>query len=164
MKKTNLVSLALSFLIVPIGVYAEDSHYNTDVEAGVIVSGGRKDSSKAEEYRDSSSGPTGSVELNYSDESKDYHANARGENIERKDARAEVSSGQYGKYNFEMSYDQIPHRTSYGSSSIYSGDGSANLTLPDSVQSTAGASKSDSELVGNVEAFDRHNIDVEPIS
>ncbi len=127
--------------------WSEDDAISGEASVGALFSGGRKDSAKAEEYRDLSAGVTSDVRVRYADPEKGDYASFAAENVARKDQQAELSGGRYGDYRVEMSYSQIPHRYSYGASTIYADEGSGSLSVADGSQAHLGAAANSADLV-----------------
>jgi MtrB/PioB family decaheme-associated outer membrane protein len=121
-----------------------------EVGLGGVYTDGRKDSAKAEEYRDLSNGPSGDLKLKYDDKATGDYATLNSENIDREDQKTVISGGRYGQYKYEFSYNQTPHRFAYGAETIYSGVGHGNLTLPDSVKTDLSGAKSQADLVNRL--------------
>ncbi len=118
-----------------------------------IYTEGRKESAKAEEYRDLSSGFGGDLRIKHEVKESGDYATLTGENLDREDQKVTLSGGRFGQYKFDFSYNQIPHRFAYNANSIYSGTGSGNLTLPDSAQANLTSASNNADLINRLNAL-----------
>jgi len=104
-------------------------------EAGVTVraADGEDDSSKFEEYRDISGPITGAFNVAY--EKKDrYSLRFDAEDLAEDDQHLNFTGNRYGMFKLGIDYDRIPHRYAFDAKTLYSGVGTANLTLDDAMQ------------------------------
>ena len=76
---------------------------------------------------------TGEWGIKYTDLEK-YFFNTDAKNIGQDNQYYYLGGGRYGKYNVDLYYDEIPHRFQFNQATLYSGVGSQNLILPDSLQ------------------------------
>ncbi len=109
---------------------------NLSGEAGVIGRPhrtGDNDSSKFTEYRDFNA-VTGEWDVKYEKENE-YRFQTDAKNVGQDDQYYNFKFNRYGKFKAGISYDEIPHRFTFDSKTLYSGVGSGNLRLPDSLQS-----------------------------
>jgi MtrB/PioB family decaheme-associated outer membrane protein len=109
---------------------------NFSGEASVIgrpLRSGDNESSKFTEYRDFNLA-TGEWDVKYEKENE-YRIETDAENVGQDDQYYNFSVNRYGKFKAGISYDEIPHRLTFDAKTLYSGVGSGNLTLPDSLQS-----------------------------
>lgn len=134
-------------MLVPSAVWSEDEKFSGEASLGALLSSGRKDSAKAEEFRDLSPGATSDVRVRYGNAEEGDYASFTAENASRKDQKAELTGGNYGNYRVEMSYSQIPHRYSYRGASIYADEGAGALSVSDASQAQLGAAANSADLV-----------------
>ncbi|MGW8300565.1 MAG: MtrB/PioB family decaheme-associated outer membrane protein [Desulfobacterales bacterium] len=109
---------------------------NLSGEASVLgrpLRSGDDESSKFTEYSDLNP-VTGEWDLKYEKENE-YRIETDAQNIGQDDQYYSLGVNQYGKFKAGVSYNEIPHRYTFGVKTLYSGVGSGNLTLPDSLQS-----------------------------
>lgn len=118
---------AAALVLLPLAAFAEEQ-YSGSISAGAnaYLGDGRRDSAKFEEYRDVPSGPVGSAELNYKNDTG-YHAQASAENVAQHDQEYSLSSGKYNQYNIQLEMDNLPHRYAFDAKSLYSGVGTDDL-------------------------------------
>jgi MtrB/PioB family decaheme-associated outer membrane protein len=94
---------------------------------------GDNESSKFTEYSDLNP-VTGEWDLKYEKENE-YRIETDAQNVGQDDQYYSLGVNQYGKFKAGVSYNEIPHRYTFDVKTLYSGVGSGNLTLPDSLQS-----------------------------
>jgi MtrB/PioB family decaheme-associated outer membrane protein len=106
-------------------------------EAAVILRDTNEegDVAKFEEYRDLSEPVIGALNLKY-DKNNERFFELDGVNIGAEDLYLYAGGGWYGKMRIDASYNKIPHRFSTRAETLYSGIGTADLTLPDAVQAS----------------------------
>jgi MtrB/PioB family decaheme-associated outer membrane protein len=109
-------------------------------------------SAKFEEFRDVKDGVVTGVEAHYRD--RDYFLNAVGRQLGRSDEDLNIEGGKSGKYTFSFYEDQTPHNYDFGAQSLYSGIGTGNLTISDSIrtdiQNSTSIDDADTKLAGYV--------------
>ncbi|MCL5055747.1 MAG: MtrB/PioB family outer membrane beta-barrel protein [Firmicutes bacterium] len=98
-----------------------------------IVSGERE-SAKFNEFQDLVTGVSGGLLVNYLKGANYFNLHAR--NIGLDTNRVDFQTGSYGNYGINAFFDEIPHNYMYNVKTLYSGIGTANLTLPPDVQNT----------------------------
>ena len=104
-------------------------------EAAVILRDTNEegDVAKFEEYRDLSEPVIGALNLKYDKDNERFFA-LDGVNIGAEDLYLYAGGGWYGKMRIDATYDKIPHRFATGAETLYSGIGTADLTLPAALQ------------------------------
>ena len=104
-------------------------------EAAVILRNTNEegDMAKFEEYRDLSEPVIGALNLKY-DKNNEHFFELDGVNIGAEDLYLYAGGGWYGKMRIDATYDKIPHRFATGAETLYSGIGTADLTLPAALQ------------------------------
>lgn len=103
-----------------------------ELAVGGRISWGDNDAAKFREYRDLRSGLTGSFDLLLEDADVSHWLRARGENVGYRDQRYWLEGGQYGLFDVDLFYGELPHffsRASY-SSSPYVRLGGNHFELP----------------------------------
>ncbi len=144
----SIAALMVIILLLPIHVFAEDE---IDLSGGVSVItrtvDGERDSSKFEEYREIPDGVSGKVRLGH--RSDRYFFDLKAKDIAEDDQYLRVRSGLYGKFKVELIYDKIPHRFAYDARTLYSGIGSGQLVLSNSVQNTLEGTAGDNAARAN---------------
>ena len=93
---------------------------------------GDDDSSKFTEYRDFDSF-AGEFKARYDDRER-FFFGAQGSDLVEDDINVGVEGGVYGAFKAEVEYDKLPHRYDFDSTTLYSGVGSSNLVLDDTLQ------------------------------
>jgi hypothetical protein len=89
-------------------------------------------SAKFEEFRDVRDGVVTGVEAHYRD--RNYFLNAVGRNLGRNDEDLNIDGGIAGKYIFSFYDDETPHNYMFGAKSLYTGIGTGNLVIADSIR------------------------------
>jgi hypothetical protein len=89
-------------------------------------------SAKFEEFRDVRNGVVTGVEAHYRD--RNYFLNAVGRNLGRNDEDLNVEGGIEGRYIFSFYDNETPHNYMFGAKSLYTGIGSENLVISDSIR------------------------------
>jgi MtrB/PioB family decaheme-associated outer membrane protein len=104
-------------------------------EIGVTgrITDGEDDSAKAQEYRDLETPVYGDLKVKYEKQDQ-YFLEVTGKNIGRDDQHYTAAGGRYGKFKIEASYDELTHRFADDAETIYSGNGSDNLSLRGTAQ------------------------------
>ncbi len=141
MKKISLLFIAL-MLLFPATLIAEEEA-SVSGEGSVIVKAvdGENESSKFMEYRDLPDGVTGSLNL-FLRKSDTYFLEFNAKNIALDDQYFKLSTGRYGLFTIDASYNKIPHRFAYDAKTIYNGIGTGSLSLSDFMQTDLQASTS----------------------
>ena len=95
---------------------------------------GEKDSSKFDEYSDKAKAVSGNLEINLI---KENSSEVRFEmnDVGREDQNARLNGDFYGTAKIKAGYTELPHRYQYGARTLYSGVGTGNLTLDNTIQS-----------------------------
>ena len=109
---------------------------NFSGEASIIgrpLRSGDDESSKFTEYREFNR-VAGEWDLKY-EKQNEYRIETEAKNVGQDDQYYDFRVNRYGKFKVGGSYDEIPHRYSFDAETLYSGVGSGNLTLPDTLQS-----------------------------
>ena len=95
----------------------------------------KKESSKFDEYSDRTQPVTGSIEINRTSENRS-EIDLKMKDIGQEDQNAVLKGEIYGTVRVKTEYDELPHRYQYGARTLYSGIGTGDLTLDDTIQST----------------------------
>lgn len=152
-----LLVIATAIFLLPVYVFAEEVVEGaTGLSGEVSISGravnGEDESAKFNEYRDIRDGVFGDVVSSYENRNG-YYLEFKGENITLEDQRYKFKEGKYGKYRIELIYDELPHRFAFDAKTLYSGVGSGNLTLDDSIQSTVDAASSSTNIANTLKSY-----------
>ena len=89
-------------------------------------------SSKFEEFRDLKDGVNAGLEAHARKE--DAYLDVVGRHLGLADQDLTVEGGRAGVVGLKLSYDQTPHNYAFGARSLYSGVGTASLTISDRIQ------------------------------
>ncbi|MBI1747322.1 MAG: MtrB/PioB family decaheme-associated outer membrane protein [Acidobacteria bacterium] len=160
MTKKNIVivgvsALFMSFFFLPIGSLAQQD--DTTISGQISITGrtvtGRRESAKFEEYRTIPGGASSEVlELKYKFKDK-YFLDLRSTGIALDDQNINLRTGLYGKFKFELIYDQLPHRFAYDAKTLYSGIGTGSLFISSAIRSNLQDSTSPVDLTNRIANF-----------
>ena len=89
-------------------------------------------SSKFEEFRDLKDGVNAGIEAHARKE--DAYLDVVGRHLGLADQDLTVEGGRAGAVALKLSYDETPHNYAFGARSLYSGVGTASLTISDRIQ------------------------------
>jgi MtrB/PioB family decaheme-associated outer membrane protein len=132
MMKSRMILLVLSVMILSFSVsLAEETRLQGEVSVkGVYVGVKGEEGAKAKftEYRDLEENFRlfGNVDLGL--DSKKYFLNFRANDIAYDTQRYSLDGGMWGKYKFNLFYDEMPHNLTFDARTYYQGAGSHNLT------------------------------------
>jgi len=124
--------VALIFTLMPFSVVlSEETRFEGEVsvKGGYVgVKGGEGGEAKFTEYRNLKENFRifGNVDLGL--DSEKYFLNFRANDIAYDTQRYELDAGMWGKFKFNLFYDEIPHNLTFDARTYYQGAGSHNLT------------------------------------
>ena len=152
MKKITYLFIAC-LLIAPAFLLAEEeATLSGEGSIAIKAVDGEDKSSKFMEYRDIPDGLTGSIQLFFR-KSDEYFVEVLGKNIALDDQYFRLSTGKFGAFKIDATYNKIPHRFAYDAKTIFSGIGTGNLTLADAIQSSLQSSTSLIDLASNLNQY-----------
>ncbi|MFO0753080.1 MAG: MtrB/PioB family outer membrane beta-barrel protein [Thermodesulfovibrionales bacterium] len=103
---------------------------DTALEGSVSLTGKlvnvRGSEAKFDEYRDLTDGIYGDVRLGY--ESGAYYTRLKAGDIGYDTQNYQLNGGIWGKFKYDLFYNEIPHNFTYGAKTFYSGAGTDTLT------------------------------------
>ncbi len=140
MKRTMyFMVIALAVMIVPCqdALAAEATFQGSLTVHGQLLSV-NGDMAKFNEYSDTRDGIYSSINLNY--DSNTYFMRFNAEDILYRTERYSLDGGMWGKFRYYLLYHEMPHNTTFGARTFYSGAGSSSLDLmgdPDDVTTWA---------------------------
>ena len=102
-------------------------------------------SSKFEEFRDLKDGVNAGIEAHARKE--DAYLDVVGRHLGLADQDLTVEGGRAGAVALKLSYDETPHNYAFGARSLYSGVGTASLTISDRIQADLQNSSSPPDAV-----------------
>lgn len=167
---TTITITALG-ICLPLASTCPAGDLDTQVGLAVEFTGGDNDSAKLREYWYNMAGPLGvtpSVRLDYAPETTPFYArfglNPRiGSDSDAWDGGVSLETGASGIWSLEGDFTRIGHYFAHDARTLYSGEGTGTLTIPDSIQANMQASTSASNaatrLQTNLDAYGR-NIDL----
>ncbi len=119
-------------------VFADEAAHGSAFEGEVTLQGQlvhvNGDEAKFDEYADTKDGIYGGVSLKY--DMKDYFMRFSAEDMFYKTQRYSLEGGMWGKFKYNLFYNEIPHNITFGAKTFYSGIGGSSLDLkgnPDDV-------------------------------
>ena len=130
--KSRFMIVALIFTLMPFSVVlSEETRFEGEVsvKGGYVgVKGGEGGEAKFTEYRNLKENFRifGNVDLGL--DSEKYFLNFRANDIAYDTQRYELDAGMWGKFKFNLFYDEIPHNLTFDARTYYQGAGSHNLT------------------------------------
>lgn len=129
----NSIFVALLFLS-PACIAAEEGVTEGEIAVTGQVIDGDRDSAKYEEYREVPEGASTDLSLSHK-QSDGYFFELDADDVAEDDQSINASIGKYGHFALDAGYDETPHNFAYDALSLYSGIGTDNLVLDDSLQS-----------------------------
>jgi hypothetical protein len=109
-------------------------------------------SAKFNEFRDVRNGAVAGVEAHYREGTS--YLNVAGRELGRRDEDMNIEGGVAGKYVFSFMDTEVPHNYMFGAASLFSGVGTGNLTISDSIrtdiQNSTSITDADTKLAGYV--------------
>jgi MtrB/PioB family decaheme-associated outer membrane protein len=124
------LSVVISLLIVS-SAFAEQQTLAGEVSLKGLLVNVKGDEAKFNEYRDQLDGVYGRVKLLYDTDAWWLKANAS--DIAYDTQKYQLEGGMWGLFKANAYYREIPHNISFGATSMFTGVGSGNLGLPDTV-------------------------------
>jgi len=118
-------------------------------------------SSKFEEFRDLKDGVNAGLEAHARKE--DSYLDVFGRDLGLADQDLTVEGGRAGVVALKLSYDETPHNYAFGARSLYSGVGTASLTISDRIQADLQGSSSPPDAVrrlADAVAGSGHDVDL----
>lgn len=114
-------------LMVLSAAFAQDRNFDGSISVTGILSEVNGSKAKFNEYRDTKSGGVyGDIRLGY--DSGSYYTNLRASEMGYDTQNYKLDGGMWGKFKYNLFYNEIPHNITNDARSFYSGIGSANLT------------------------------------
>ncbi|MEW6594970.1 MAG: MtrB/PioB family decaheme-associated outer membrane protein [Thermodesulfobacteriota bacterium] len=126
MKKAYIPVTAMLAVLLPLASYADDKSAGGSIEVAPTLADVSGSKAKFNEYRDIEDGLYGAVRL--WKETDTFFFNFQADDILYDTQSYRVHGGDYGRYKFNLFYDEIPHNLTYDAKTFYSGAGTANLT------------------------------------
>jgi MtrB/PioB family decaheme-associated outer membrane protein len=127
------LAIAFSFFIAP-QAFAEEQTLAGEVSLKGLLVNVRGNKAKFNEYRDLNDGLYGHVKLLYDTDAWWLKANAN--DIGYDTQKYQLDGGMWGAFKAKVFYRELPHNTTFGANSIYTGVGTNNLVLPSTVDPT----------------------------
>lgn len=126
MKKIYIPLTAILTLMLPLSGHAEETNGGGEIELTPTLANVTGSKAKFNEYRDTKDGVYGAARLWR--ETDDFFFKFQADDILYDNQSFRVDGGNYGKYKFNLYYDEIPHNLTDDAKTFYSGAGTANLT------------------------------------
>lgn len=126
MKKTYIPLAAMLAVLLPLTGHAAENTAGGEIELAptfVNVDGSK---AKFNEYRDVEDGVYGGIRL--WKETDDFHITLQADDILYDTQNYRIDGGNYGKYKFNLYYDEIPHNVTFDARTPLSGVGGDTLT------------------------------------
>ncbi|WP_028318187.1 MtrB/PioB family outer membrane beta-barrel protein [Desulfobulbus elongatus] len=130
-KKVCTALSLLPFAALPVSAGAEEEAfvYRGVIEAGVQgVDVDSNNSAKFQEYRDLDDGFIGSLQFDALKGSYFFQLDAANPGLD--DQSLDVHGGRYGKFKYNLYFDEMPHNYSFNARSFYRGLGTNHLVVP----------------------------------
>ena len=125
--KLNTIIFSLIIMLIPFyNTFAAESSFEGEVSAQgqlVHVNGSE---AKFDEYADTKDGVYGAADLKYNSES--YFMRLNAEDIGYDTQKYSLDGGMWGKFKYDLYYNEIPHNMTFGAKSFFSGIGGSDLT------------------------------------
>jgi len=131
---------------------ADTRNWSIKVSLAEFVAYVNPRSSKFDEFRDVRDGAVAGVEAHYREGTK--YLNLVGRNLGRKDEDLYAEGGVSGKYILSFFDDWTPHNYMFGARSLYSGVGTGNLSISDSIRTDIQNSTSIADANTKLAAYD----------
>jgi MtrB/PioB family decaheme-associated outer membrane protein len=126
MKRILIITIALALLPLANTSEGQDLFQGSLKIKGQLVDV-NGDNAKFNEYRDVRDGIYGDIRLKY--ESDAYFMKFDSSNIGYDDQEYRLDGGMWGKFKYNLFYNEIPHNWTFGARTFYSGAGSDFLTF-----------------------------------
>ena len=128
MKIKSLSLIVAPILLTPAAGFAADAiDVSGSATLGIHAVDNHDNSAKFQEYRDLSDGVFGEINLNTYKGS--HYFEMEGKNIGLDDQNYSLKGGEYNKFKYSFSYDEILHNLSFDNKTFYSGVGTKNLNI-----------------------------------
>lgn len=125
-KKVYIPLAAMLAVLLPLFGYAEERAFNGDVSLTPTVADVNGSKAKFKEYSDTEDGLYGGVRLNR--ESDSYYFDFQADDILYDTQSYGLTGGSYGKYKYNLYYNELPHNLTFDAKTPLSGIGSNTLT------------------------------------
>ena len=127
MKRKLLISIAALLVLLPaVNAYSEDGKFGGDVRLTGKVADVNGNVAKFNEYRDIKDGVYGKINLKY--DADKYFLKFKASDIGYDTQSYKLAGGVWGKFKYNLKYNEIPHNFTFGAKTFYTGAGSNNLT------------------------------------
>jgi MtrB/PioB family decaheme-associated outer membrane protein len=126
MKKCIPMSMMLA-LLLPLSTHAQERQIEGELELTGKLADIDGSKAKFNEYRDIGDGIYGALRLWHDTDT--FFFNFQAENISYEDQNYRLDGGGYGRYRFNLFYDEIPHNLTFDARTFYSGAGSERLSF-----------------------------------
>ena len=125
--KSKIIITAIALILLSLGsAFSADKNFGGEISAkGAIVDiNGSK--AKFNEYRDLESGLYGRIKLGYDNDK--YFLKFKASDIAYDTQNYKLDGGMWGKFKYNLSYNEIPHNFTFDARTFYAGAGTNNLT------------------------------------
>ena len=123
---STLFLLAI-MLIASYSAFAEESAFEGEVTAQGQLVHVNGNEAKFNEYSDKQDSVYGSLGLRY--DSENYFLRFKADDIGYDTQKYTLDGGMWGKFKYNLYYNEIPHNITFGAKTFYSGIGSSSLKL-----------------------------------
>ena len=133
---------------------SEEAGWAISGEASLILRSDDVDGSTAQfdKYGDRTSPVSGDVEID-AEKNREYYLHGKATRIGQDDQFVGAEAGRYGKYGIDVSWDKIIHRYASDARTLYSGVGSATMTLDDALQADIQSAPTAAEVASRLQGY-----------
>jgi len=128
-----MVTLVMTLIVPRSAVLADDAAHGSAFEGEVTATGQlvhvNGDEAKFDEYGDTRDGMYGSADLKY--DNNRYFLRMKAEDMFYDTQRYSLVGGMWGKFKYDMFYNEIPHNLTFGAKTFLSPAGGSSLHLKD---------------------------------
>lgn len=125
-KKAYIPLAAMLAVLLPLAAYAEERPFNGEISLTPTLADVTGSKAKFNEYGDTEDGLYGGIRVNK--ESGDFFFQFQADDILYDTQNYQVNGGTYGKYKFNLFYNEIPHNLTFDARTPLSGIGGDTLT------------------------------------
>lgn len=128
MKLKLLIYIAVLLILLPAAsAYSEDSKFGGEVRLTGKLADINGNKAKFNEYSDIKDGIYGKISLRYDNDN--YFMKLKAYDIGYDTQSYKLDGGMWGKFKYNLKYNEIPHNFTFGAKTFYSGAGTNNLTF-----------------------------------
>lgn len=128
MRKKMIIIFTVALSLISFSpVFSEEKRIEGEIKAAGVLTDINGSKAKFNEYRDLKDGIYGKIRLKYDNDN--YFMKLNAYDIGYDTQSYKLDGGMWGKFKYNLKYNEIPHNFTLGAKTFYSGAGTNNLTF-----------------------------------